>query len=59
MKKTRKAYEKYLNEYEVPENDRANNGGRIPDYAKYGSWLRRNDPVAFEVGFNEWSGERQ
>jgi len=29
-------------------------GGRIPDNANYGSWMRRNDPIAFEVGFGEW-----
>ena len=29
--------------------------GIIPDnlWYKYGSWLRRNDPIAFEVGYND------
>lgn len=29
-------------------------GGRIPDGDKYGSWLMRNDPIAFRVGYDDW-----
>jgi len=54
MKRTRTAYEKYLNKIGVPEDDKKLNGGRIPDCANYGGWCRRNDPIAFEVGFQEW-----
>lgn len=52
--KTKKSYELWLNRYAVPNDDKKSNGGRVPDDAKYGSWLRRNDPIAFEVGFNDW-----
>jgi hypothetical protein len=52
--KTRKAYEEYLNELGTPDADLYSNGGRVPDGAKYGAWLRRNDPIAFNVGYNEW-----
>jgi len=55
MHLTKKAYEDYLNEIEVPEDDRVNSGGRIPDHCAYGSWLRRNDPIAFRVGYREWT----
>jgi hypothetical protein len=55
MRKTRKDYEEWLNDLEVPYDDMRSNGGRIPDHAKYGSWLRKNDPIAFNVGFEEWS----
>ncbi len=48
-------YEKWLNELEVPFHDCKSNGGRIRDNAKYGSWIRRNDPIAFQVGYNEWA----
>lgn len=54
MKKTKSNYEKFLNEIGVPEDDKRSNGGRVPDYANYGKWLRKNDPIAFEVGFREW-----
>lgn len=54
MKRTRINYERYLNELDIPFHDQKSNGGRIPDYCKYGSWLRKNDPIAFYVGYNEW-----
>lgn len=54
MKKTKKDYEEYLNEIGIPEDDKRSNGGRIPDNSNYGTWLRKNDPIAFQVGFNEW-----
>ena len=46
-------YVKELNAIGTPFEDLRSNGGRIPDGAKYGVWLRRNDPIAFNVGFNE------
>ena len=49
---TRQQYEEYLNGFDIPDDDLKSNGGRIPDGAKYGSWLRRNDPIAFNVGYN-------
>jgi hypothetical protein len=52
--KLKSDYEEYLNEIGIPEHDKRSNGGRIPDHAHYGAWLRKNDPIAFEVGFNEW-----
>lgn len=51
------AYVTYLNELGIPVLDRESNGGRIPDAADYGTWMRDNDPIAFQVGFNEWGGE--
>lgn len=51
---TKKEYEEYLNELEIPCDDLKSEGGRIPDGSKYGTWLRRNDPIAFEVGFQDW-----
>ena len=50
---TRKQYEVYLNEQGIPHDDVKSEGGRVPDNAKYGSWLRRNDSVAFNVGYEE------
>lgn len=51
---TKNQFEDYLNEIGIPELDKKSNGGRIPDHAKYGEWLRRNDPVAFQVGYNDF-----
>ena len=50
---TRQEYQENLNEIGTPEDDLKSNGGRIPDTAKYGNWLRCNDPIAFEVGYGD------
>lgn len=55
MEITKKDYEDYLNDHDIPEDDKKSNGGRIPDKVKYGSWLRHNDPLAFQVGYNDFS----
>jgi len=49
---TKQQYEEYLNTFDIPDDDVKSNGGRIPDNARYGSWLRRHDPVMFHVGYN-------
>lgn len=50
---TRQQCEEDLNEMGIPEDDKQSNGGRIPDDAQYGAWIRRNDPVMFNVYVNE------
>lgn len=45
--------EEWLNEIGIPNSDAKSLGGRIPDHAKYGSWLRRNDPIAFYCAVND------
>ena len=55
INKTRTEFESYLNEFGIPEQECKSNGGRIPDTMPYGTWLRRNDPIAFNVAFNEWT----
>lgn len=53
---TKKEYEDYLNEIGVPDRDTRSYGGLIPDRTrKYGAWLRKNDPIAFNVGHREYS----
>jgi hypothetical protein len=52
-------YEDYLNEIGVPDDDLYINGGRIPDFAKYGEWMRKNDIIAWNVGFQDWKRERE
>lgn len=59
MKPTRKEYTEWLNELPVPFEDCRSNGGRIPDNAKLGDWTRRHDPIAFNVGFQEWTREQE
>ena len=46
-------YEEYLNELGIPPQDLKSNGGRIPDHIPYGTWLRRNDSIAFWLGIQE------
>ena len=55
FKKTKLDYEIELDEIGIPEDDKKSNGGRISDFANYGAWLRKNDPIAFEVGYNEFN----
>jgi hypothetical protein len=50
-KKTKKMYEENLNNMGVPDYELKSKGGRIPDHVKYGSWLRKHDFIAFEVGY--------
>jgi hypothetical protein len=52
--KTKANFEQSLNEFGIPEDDKKSNGGRIPDRSLYGSWLRRNDPIAFETGYSDF-----
>ena len=52
--KTVKKFKEYLNEIGAPADDLKSNGGRIPDGAKYGEWLYRNDPIAFRVAYSDY-----
>lgn len=54
---TQKQFVEYLNDIEIPEHDKKKNGGRIPRKAKYGSWLKKNDPIAFNVAYQEHERE--
>ena len=57
----RQKYEDFLNELGCHHHDHPDNHGRMPyEYiGRYGTWLRLNDPIAFNVGFNEWMQERR
>jgi len=55
---TKGQYEEYLNTFEIPDGDAKSDGGRIPDGTPYGSWLRRNDPIAFQVGYSDKNREQ-
>jgi hypothetical protein len=48
------SYERHLNQTGIPVADKKTNGGQIPDYVKYGTWLRVNNPDAFEDGYRQW-----
>lgn len=58
IKFTRKEYEQYLNELVISSDEYKSNGGRVPDNAKYGTWLRKHDPIAFNAGYNDERRER-
>jgi hypothetical protein len=58
-KNRKRDYEEYLNDFPVPDHDAKSAGGRIPDNAKYGTWLRKNDPIAFNVGYSDWIRENR
>lgn len=49
-KLTKQNYEKYLNELGA---EGAIKESRCRNLERYGSWLRVNDPIAFEVAFRE------
>lgn len=59
MRLTKENYERYVNDLPVPPDELKSNGGRIPDGAAYGTWLRRNDSIAFNIGYQEWVREAQ
>lgn len=54
MRKTKKAYQAYLNSMDaaISHDDRII-GGKFR-CGMYGDELRKHDPIAFEVGYNEW-----
>jgi hypothetical protein len=51
------AYERHLNQLGIPGDSRKSKGGRVPDYVKYGTWLRVNDPGGFESGYQAWKAK--
>jgi len=55
MTYTKKMAEDYLNEMGCPDHDHPENGGRVSwkMVNKYGTWLRKHDPIAFEVYYQE------
>ena len=53
-KGTKKQYEEYLNEIgEVLSEEEFIIGGKMRN-GKYGTMLKKYDPIAFNVGYNEW-----
>lgn len=54
MTRSKIAYQTFLNEIGIPQDDRKSNGGRINDRSLYGNWVKRKDPIMFEVGFRDW-----
>ncbi len=59
MKYTKQQHIEELNEIGVPFQDQRSNGGRIPDNADYGAWMLRNDPIAFNVSYQEAKRETE
>ena len=58
MKKTKKIYEEFLNEISPSIEDSAwiiGGKDRKRLYPEYGKAIRKYDPIAFEVGFKEWT----
>lgn len=55
MKYTKAEHEEWLNELEVPSDDHPENNGRVPwsMVNRYGSWMRKHDPIAFQVSYQE------
>ncbi len=55
--KTREEFENYLNEV-LEHEDTPQLSVKPGTYLqKPGTWMRKNDPIQFEVGFNEWEKE--
>ena len=54
MRKTRKQYERYLNEIgECLDEEKFIVGGKMRR-GKYGTMMRKHDPVCFNVGYSEY-----
>ncbi len=56
MKKTKQNYEKWLNEIgkSLSKEEFWFGGKNHHRYGKYGTSMRKHDPIAFEVGFREF-----
>lgn len=59
LKKTKKAYQDYLDTLAPPQGDkRWIIGGKIRMalmwQSKYGQAMREHNPIGFEVGYNDW-----
>lgn len=60
MKKTKKAYEEKLNKYTYEEFELVWGDDRPSKRVKkYGTWLRKNDPLLFLVGYNTWQMRKE
>jgi hypothetical protein len=59
-KTTRKAFVEYLNEIgKSLDRDKYIIGGKLrPWYKPYGYLLRKFDPIAFNVAYNDWKREQ-
>ena len=62
MKKTKKAYEEFLNQFSPPQGDDTWIIGGVIRMSymhqnKHGAAIRKYDPIAFEVGYNEWNNK--
>jgi hypothetical protein len=54
--KTKEKYELWLNRYSQEQHEIVLADGRPSKRVKkYGTWLRKNDPISFNVGYNEWA----
>lgn len=53
-KKTKKQYEEELNDLGKEDGDNFFWMQQRKKVKNFGSWIRRTDPIQFEVGFNEW-----
>lgn len=51
------SYERHLNQSGVPDKERKSKGGIIPDYVKYGTWLRVNNPDKFIKGYEAYKAK--
>jgi hypothetical protein len=58
MRKTKKAYEEYLNkmtpDFESEEWIIGGKNRARAYYPRFGAAMRQHDPIGFQVGFNEW-----
>ncbi len=51
------AYERHLNQLGIPDDQKKSKGGIIPDYVKYGTWLRVNEPEFFQKTYDAWKAK--
>jgi hypothetical protein len=57
MTATKKDFTEYLND--LGDDLGPNNlDDRWNENAKYGDWLKRNDPIAFNVAYSDWVSSR-
>lgn len=61
MRKTKTKYENYLNDFYLGQDVtylpqvNPSKGLSLLRQGKLGTWMRKHDPIQFEVGFDEWN----
>lgn len=55
---TKTDFQRFLDDMDFPESIKPTGKSYKEGKTKYGQWLRRTDPIQFNVAYGEWVAER-